>query len=560
MRVLKSLAQQAGIITPLYTATGWSRGAIIPNETLPVTAAYPYPTWTKSPDLSPFYLYADLHKTPDYSPVKYTVSDYPAFTAELGGGIMATYTRRPLVPAKSLDALINRCLGSGANGIGYYMYHGGSTPRGQTNFFSDEAFGSPKISYDFQAPIGEFGNINESFHRLRILHYFINSFSEQLAPMQTVLPKNNESIKPADTVSLRYAVRFKDQSGFLFLNNFQDDTQMTTQKNVQVNLQLEEGNLQIPERGGFDLAVDENAIFPFHLDIEGLHLNYATAQLMTRFENSGTTYYVFFSPEGTSAEFSFRFDDSFKMLSNRSIEVDQNSRRWLVKPISTNESMFTFTKGKKKTSILVLSKEKALKSWLIPRPTESQLLFTDALVLKTEDSLKFISKGKNAFDLEIFPKTKQVPKLSFGKLNKLQSMNLFTGFEVHLPEAQLEFTSSRFSERRLVFDFKGGIPESLNDVFIKLDYEADTAMGFYDNQLVADQLYLGMPWEIGLRELINLKGAEEMNFYFRPIYKDAPYLVDLKESAYFTGSTGKVLIKDIKFIPQYQTSMSLLSN
>ena len=42
-----------------------------------------------------------------------------------------------------------RTLGSGSNGIGYYMYHGGSTPKqiGGVGSFNDEPMGMPKISY-----------------------------------------------------------------------------------------------------------------------------------------------------------------------------------------------------------------------------------------------------------------------------------------------------------------------------------------------------------------------------------------------------------------------------
>ena len=49
--------------------------------------------------------------------------------------------------------------------------------------------GVPKISYDFQAPIGEFGLVRDSYQNLRILHSFLEDFSSSLAPMETVLPK-----------------------------------------------------------------------------------------------------------------------------------------------------------------------------------------------------------------------------------------------------------------------------------------------------------------------------------------------------------------------------------
>ncbi len=47
MRTLKQMAVEAGMITPLYTATGWGNAAVIGNEAIPVTAAYTYPFWEK---------------------------------------------------------------------------------------------------------------------------------------------------------------------------------------------------------------------------------------------------------------------------------------------------------------------------------------------------------------------------------------------------------------------------------------------------------------------------------------------------------------------------------
>ena len=78
MRTLKQMAEKAGIITPLYTATGWGMAAVIGNEALPVTAAYTYPFWAK-PSMSPFCLFKDIQRVPDYSPVRYDTDKYPSF-------------------------------------------------------------------------------------------------------------------------------------------------------------------------------------------------------------------------------------------------------------------------------------------------------------------------------------------------------------------------------------------------------------------------------------------------------------------------------------------------
>ena len=140
MQSLLQLAKEAGIITPFYTATGWGNAAIIEGETIPVTAAYTYPTWTTQSKKSNFCLFKDLRKNPDYSPVRYNPSDYPSAAAEMGVGIQIVYDKRPVCTPEAAEALMTRVLGSGSNLIGYYMYHGGSTPlmEGGNQFFSDQ--------------------------------------------------------------------------------------------------------------------------------------------------------------------------------------------------------------------------------------------------------------------------------------------------------------------------------------------------------------------------------------------------------------------------------------
>ena len=559
MKVLKSLAIQAGMVTPLYTATGWGNAAIIPNESLPVTAAYAYPTWTRKRDISPFYLYKNLHKVPDYSPVRYVPEHYPAFAAELGSGIMATYSRRPLVPAKSLDALINRCLGSGANGVGYYMYHGGSTPRGKINYFNDEAGAAAKISYDFQAPIGEFGNIRPSFHRLKLLHEFVNTFGDLLAPMQTTLPNTNSEIKPENIHTLRYAVRHKDNSGFLFVNNFQDDTLMTRKEHIKIELKTSKETLSIPEETGFSIDTDENAIFPFNFNMDGFKLKYATAQLLTKFVNNEMTHYVFFTPEGVTPEFSFEKTNGITIKNNQEINVKKNDKRWLV--TRTKENPFEFTLKNKDNAtikVLVVSKALALKSWDIDFNGQNHLVFSDATMLPEDHSIKMLSEGASKFDISVYPKVKGSLDIDNGNIKKISKRDNFSHFEVELPEVQLPYTTRMLNTNRLIVDFSGGMPKGLHNVYMKIDYVGDTAMGFFNNELVVDEFYKGIPWKIGLREFIDLKQAKTMNFYFRPLYKDATFLVDLEKEAIpdFSKQKNFLNINNVEFIPEYKAFIS----
>ncbi|EDY83056.1 Glycosyl hydrolases family 35 [Verrucomicrobiia bacterium DG1235] len=328
MANLKAIAKRHGVEVPLYTATGWGNAAIVQKGSLPVTAGYAYPFWAK-PEPSPFYLYKDIHKYPDYSPVSFEAELYPSIPAELGPGIVATWKRRPLVDPDSVAPLIVRTLGSGSNGIGYYMYHGGSTPVFD-RFYSEESNGVPKINYDFQAPIGEYGQIRSHHRSLNGIHLFLEDFGERLAPMKTTLPSTNARIRPEDKTTLRYAVRSQGESGFVFMHNFQDHLPNEAIEDVSLSIQLESETFKIPQSGTFDLPVDAFAILPFNMDCSGQVLRYATAQALSQLEGSeGEPLYVFAAREGMGAEFAF--SGTVKVRADRGVSVSIDGGHTIVK-------------------------------------------------------------------------------------------------------------------------------------------------------------------------------------------------------------------------------------
>lgn len=560
MDTLKSFARQVGIDVPVYTATGWGYAAVIPNETLPVTAAYAYSTWDKK-QLSPFYLYKDMHEQPDYAPVRYQPRDYPVFAAELGAGIQITYSRRPTVPAKSIDALINRCLGSGANGIGYYMFHGGSTPVGDHYFYGDVAAGCPMISYDFQAPVGEYGQIRPSFNRMKLLHFFINDFGDILAPMTTVLPKNNSSIRPGDIADLRYAARVKNGSGFIFLNNFQDDTIMPDKENIQLRIETGKRNILIPESSRFTLKSGENLILPFNFNMDGVNLTYATAQLLMKGNDGEYPYYAFFAPDGITPEFSFSGSNIRFIAKQENAAITHDSHRWLVDCSAKGLSSFTVnSKNGRKVRVLVMDKTTALKSWVVRVDGMEHLIFSNAAVLPdSSNTVKVLSEGKNSDDFYVYPALGNTPQIRFGAIARINDSKLMDHYRIDWPKIQLPVTVNHYGDRRLTLKLPARLPKGLNEIYFDVDYTGDTGMGFLEDELVADNFYRGVPWEIGLKRFIDRGAGRQMSFYFRPVYQNAPYLSDLKPSAVpeFGQSPDRVKINGTKLIPEYKAIVEL---
>lgn len=523
MKTLKKMAEEAGIQTPLYTATGWGNAAVIGEEAIPVTAAYTYPFWSK-PQMSPFCLFKDIQKSPDYAPVRYDTEKFPSFCAEMGVGIQMIYTRRPIVTAKAAEALMVRTLGSGANGIGYYMYHGGSTPKmGPTAFFSDEPMGMPKISYDFQAPLGEFGLEHGSYRALRLLHLFLNDFSDQLAPMETVLPKGYAQLTPANRETLRYAARVKGKSGFVFMVNFQDhDTARIDQKDLCLRLKFAEETLRIPAQGTFTLPKDESLILPFNFRMEDALLKYATAQLLLKLDDKGMTHYFFFVPEGIHPEFMF--------------DKATVAGKYRYAPEAGLKSTFTVkTAGGKRFKVTTLTREQALNACKV----DGKLLLTSSMVLPGEKGVRLLNMGNPVFRYVMYPSAKG-----------------FKEQTAEVPAVQPEYTSRKVGSRRLAVRFSGKDYPQVNDYFLRLNYVGDVAMAFLKGELVLDHFYYGAPWQISLKRFQQELANEELSFYIRPLRKNVPFLSDLPKEAVPDFSKGAVVrVDSVQIVPQYVTTL-----
>jgi hypothetical protein len=451
--------------------------------------------------------------------------------------------------------MINRCLGSGANGIGYYMYHGGSTLRGVDNYFSDEAYGLTKISYDYQAPIGEYGQIREGFHRLKLLNFFVNDFGYLLAPMVTVLPADASGIKPENISDLRYAVRVSKNAGFVFLNNFQDDTITSDKKDIRLSIQTGNGEIRIPAKGGFDLLSGENVILPFNFNLGGALLKYATAQLLMKSDDPSNPYFAFFTPEGMKAEFSFS-KNSVKIQNSVNTKTEVSQSGLLVK--CTNDfAEFVVNTGGVKTRVLVINRSLALKSYVINLNKKKYLFFSDAVVLQDADTITFLSEGVNNYNFSVYPKIVMTPRISAGQITKLSGNKMMTDFSISQPEFSLEPKTEMIGQMKLAVDLPDSIPQGLNDIYLQIDYTGDTGMGFMNGKLFADDFYKGIPWQIGLRKFLSTQSTRQFVFYFRPMYKNASYLIDLQPYPAsipdFKGQSTFLRINKTSFVPQYKT-------
>ena len=310
---LKEIAVECGFIAPIYTVTGWNSasGAKIPvDEVVPVFGGYCEAPWENhmnrlSP--SPHYFFNRMRNDSAIGTdlIAKTQSDgwqlpyerYPFATCELGGGIEVTHHRRPIIKPMDIYAVSLVKLGDGNNLVGYYMYHGGTNKIGELSTFNEtKATGYPNdypiLSYDFQAPLSEYGEVREQYGLLNMLHMFVNDFGEEFAPMIAVDSANSVAVD--DTNSLRYGMRTNGKSGFVFVNHYQRLTELADIENAVISA----GNVEFPP---IDVKGEVSFFMPFNMKMGDSVLEYATAQPLCKCDDT----YFFAEIPNIKAEYKF---------------------------------------------------------------------------------------------------------------------------------------------------------------------------------------------------------------------------------------------------------------
>ena len=300
LMALKKIALDTGFDLPFYTRTGWPelRTPVPFGEMLPLYGDYADGFWERSIEETAGNYYKAFnfkafrsstaiateqidYKETSNNPTQTSNQDYPYFTCELGGGMATAYHRRPYVYPEDSYSMALVKLGSGSNLLGYYMYHGGTNPDGVTYLNENQHTVAtnyndmPVKTYDFQAPLGEFGQTYPHYYMLRPLHLFMQDWGEQLATMEASFPAPQD-IEKGDDSQLRWAMRNIERgeesgSAFIFVNNYERLQNLSAKKDVR----LTACGVTLPR---LTIPAGSMAIFPVNVD----SIRYATAQLVAK--------------------------------------------------------------------------------------------------------------------------------------------------------------------------------------------------------------------------------------------------------------------------------------
>ncbi len=593
MRTLTKLAKSIGFEAPYWTATGWG-GALLGDLT-PVMGGYCDAPWDAPVEQLPpnkNYLFSTVRNDgnigSDYAPgmeLSFDKDAYPYLTAELGGGVQVTHHRRPRVAAEDIGAMSVCKLGSGCNLLGYYMYHGGTNPKGKFSTLHEcKAVGSacdvPELSYDFQAPIREYGQISETSKEIKLLALFAHDYGETFCNMEPQFDgedceivqkaeckkqydneaeqktKNcekcvNETVDCAennelaenpvsvhsgdfqdaeDLSAFRMITRRNGDRGYLFVNNYQRGYKMTEHKDVTLRVQTADGEISFPKQ---DIKDGEYFFYPFNFLLS---------------------------------------DDVTLRWINQTPLCNINQKLWFF--YGKEKMQYDVNRELSGQALISMERVWVKNAWRMKK-YPNILFFSEAPILETEDGIEVICRSDHAqkncwmimdataenADLWLangWKKSDTIPEFlhAEGEASVIcvlshdltaadtQTVVSFTEIDLHTEiiseeknnshkavktegaeseKCEIDDATKDYQEYEIQISYDKAYDAAKENIFLQIDFQTDQAELYLNDEKIADQYYIGDIWEVGLKRF---DFPTELTLRLYPLKENAPIYLE----------------------------------
>lgn len=532
---LKRIAREVGLDVPIYTRTGWPQlQTPMPfGEIIPLYGVYAEGFWDRENIPMPGTYWAGFHFSTLRTDANIAnealgrrevkdapdVARYPYLTCEIGGGMMSSYHRRILVDTRDIDATTLVKLGSGSVSPGYYMYHGGTNPEGQLSTLMEQQATAitnwndmPVKNYDFQAPLGQYGQIRPHYYSLRRLHHFLHAFGEKLADMDVFLPDQRPAGKN-DSTTLRWSTRSDGRGGFVFVNNYERLKNLPAKEEVQFTVKLADASTVTFPENPVTVSAAARFIWPFNLDLgRGVTLAWATAQPVTISEAGGTRTVYFAETPGVPAEFAFAGSPPRRLSPGGEI-------------VRTASGL-----GGHAVKIVLLS------------DAQSLALNRDAANGVVRFDPPPIEAAPLRVDTEPIRRAGPARDIPLGPIKQ----------PVAAEPNDADFAHAAVWRIKLPAD----LDPAAGDALLRLHYVGDVARVSIGDKLITDDFYNGLPLEIGLRRHATALRGGELTIAILPLRRDAItgekplILLDPSARPDFAGEGSVARLERVEIVPR----------
>jgi hypothetical protein len=592
---LKKIARDCGLDVPLYTRTGWpSLTTPMPvGEIVPLFGVYAEGFWDRELTAMPGRYWAGFHFSALRTDAAIAtemlgnraahdeadVTKYPYLTCEIGGGMMNSYHRRILVDPRDVESTTLIKLASGSTLPGYYMYHGGTNPAGKltTLMEAQTTPGTnyndlPVKSYDFQAPLGEFGQVRPHYHWLRRLHLFLEDCGGPLAGMAVALPEKRPAGKD-DIATLRWAARADGQRGFVFFNNYERGRELPAKTEVQFALRLADGGTLVLPSQPVTIAAGAFGCWPFNLEVNGLTFTHATAQPISHIlEPNGTLTLFFAATPGVPAEFALRDQGIGQVMTPA--PVQRSGGQILVREVPTGHgvALRIIRENGAATQVVLLDERDSLAFWKGSLGGRDRAVLTRANIVFDEGAMR--ATASEPATVSLFPEPEEL-RIDEAIVAGLKD-GVFTRYRLPVaatPPREVEFELEhaagepppvRLGPIRQAVAMQPGegefttaavwrvkLPPKIDpasDPILRFHYVGDVARLTLGDRLLTDDFYNGNPLELGLRRFAPESLRASVRIAVLPLRKDAPIFMAESARPDFGLGASQVTLRKVELV------------
>jgi beta-galactosidase len=543
---LREMAVGAGINPPLFAATCWG-GAQRKFEEIGTTnfffchGGYMYlgPPGKENSHLTviqpnPFYLNAPV-------PVGFIELGAAGSPARLG------YVPQPPVES-AVSTGIARLGAAPSAMVGWYMYHGGTNPLHPDWGFSAKHEDLALLSYDYNAPLSEFGVPRPAYYHLRPMHQTVLNFAPTFTGGAVVF--DNPLAKPGDD-RLRLSVRKgPDDGGAVILLHYGNITPLSDRQ-AAIELKTASGGVRIPSEGSLDLENGDFAILPFNLDFGGgVKLISATAQLSGRIRH-GTTEAVFCSSiRDQEAEFVLALPPGAKVASEGRVREAGGKTVVRLDPAMDAQVVVTRPDGSRLMFVL-LPGEAIRHSVEAVLGGQKTYLISDQDIVVDGSTVRLTSTSTNEFELLAWPPVSWKDGVSEGNVGMFQRTTL------SVPSRDIRPEIVETSDKKWLVQLPTEAFNGVHDIYAHVDFDG-LICRIFDQESglpVGDQLNApNLVWQVGLKRFAKVLGGPGLVFFAtredhntRQMMSDGGMLLDHK-----TVSRQDSRLKAITFHPEYR--------
>lgn len=219
-------------------------------------------------------------------------------------------------------------------------------------------------------------------------NYFMNDFGTALAPTVAYLPNSNN-----DRDNLQWAIRSKDDAGYLFCSNILYRHERQDFKRVQFTLKLKNETLRIPSK---KVTVKGGTYFlwPFNQHMGEILLKYATVQPICSLNEGKNQTFFFFEDDQIGGEFLLQGDNIKEVTVNRAVCQRKKNGYFIDQLQAGKDCVITITKNDgTKVRFVVLTEEQSDMLWKgktknreFVALTSSSLIYDDQHITLIDDA------------------------------------------------------------------------------------------------------------------------------------------------------------------------------